>query len=121
MKTDEYHNLAKAVSEAGFFTNGVEDHGTWHRTCVCSKRAENGAYHGNSFWVSLLNGRCFLGVWGGWEYLLKDQSRLAELCITWLRRAPNGTRPDFDAQLKDEFRLVRLPEGEFAREAAADR
>ena len=113
----EYDELAKAVSEAGFFTNGVEDYETWHRTCVCSKRRPLGGYTGNSFWVSLLDGRCFLGVWGGWVYLLPEQTRLVELCISWLRRNPNRTEPDFDEQLKEGFNLVRLQDGEFEKEA----
>lgn len=32
MTTDVYDGLARAVTDAGFYTNGVEDHGTWHRT-----------------------------------------------------------------------------------------
>jgi hypothetical protein len=27
----DYDALAQAVTAAGFFTNGVEDHGDWHR------------------------------------------------------------------------------------------
>ena len=108
----DYDSLARAVSDAGFFTNGVEDHGTWHRTCVCSKRRPSGGFTGNSFWVSHDAGTWYLGTWGGNEYRLPDDHRLAELCISWLSRAPDDTRSDFDDQLKLEFGLVPVSDDE---------
>ncbi len=42
--TEDYDALARAVAAAGFYTNGVEDHGTWTRTCVCSKRRLGGVF-----------------------------------------------------------------------------
>src|SRR5262245_11242795 len=93
--TDKYDTLARAVTEAGFFTNGVEDHGTWDRTCICSKLDPCGYLTGNSFWVSRLSSGWYLGVWGGNIYRLSEECRLAELCITWLSRVPNDTRYDF--------------------------
>ncbi|HLX62732.1 MAG TPA: hypothetical protein VKX17_15755 [Planctomycetota bacterium] len=112
-----YNTLTDAVKMAGFFTNGVEDHGTWHRTCVCSKKREGGGYTGNSFWVARLASGWYLGAWGGWIYRMKDEVRMAELCISWLTRVPNETRPDFDKQLKDEFGLVAVSEKMFDKEA----
>lgn len=102
----DYYALAQAVTAAGFFTNGVEDHGTWHRTCVCSKKRADGGLTGNSFWVSRDEGTWYMGTWGGNMYRIPDDTRLAELCISWLSRAPDGTRCDFDDQLKLEFGLV---------------
>jgi hypothetical protein len=117
MNSDVYDDLASAVTAAGFFTTGFEDHGTWHRTCIGSKRLPNGDITGNSFWVSRLpNGWC-LGTWGPHLYRLPDESRIAELCIGWLSRVPNGTRPDFDEVVKREFGLVPVTNEEFDREA----
>ena len=112
---DEYEALARAVTEAGFFTNGVEDHGIWRRTIVCSARRPNGELTGNSFWVSCLVSRWYLGAWGGGLYWLPDGSRLADLVISWLSCVPHGTRPDFDYWLKAEYGLVPVPEEEFCR------
>ena len=115
--SENYDALAQAVAAAGFFTSGVQDYGTWHRTCVCSKRDSNGILTGNSFWVSRLAGRWYLGTWGGLVHYLPDATRLAELCISWLSRVPNGTRSDFDDPLKIEFGLVRVNDDEFNRVA----
>src|SRR5690349_3462641 len=108
--TKAYEVLARAVAEAGFFTNGVEDHGTWHRTCLCSKRREDGRLSGNSFWVSRRPSGWYLGTWGGSIYRLPDEGRLTELCTTWLSRARDATRFDFDGRLKSEFGLVPISE-----------
>jgi hypothetical protein len=116
VKNDVYDSLAAAVTAAGCFTTGFEDHGSWHRTCVASKRCPGGVT-GNSFWVSRLPSGWYLGTWGPHLYRLPDESRLAELCVSWLTRVPNGTRPDFDEQLKKEFGLVPVPEEVFDREA----
>jgi hypothetical protein len=117
MAIDTYDALARAVTAAGFFTNGVEDHGTWHRTCVCSKKRPDGDNTGNSFWLSRLPSGWYLGTWGPHLYRLPDESRLAELCVHWLTRVPHGTRPDFDEQLKAEFGLILVAEEEFDRKA----
>ena len=117
MTRDVYDPLARAVAEAGFHTSGFEDRGTWHRTCVCSKRRPDGGLTGNSFWVSRLPSGWYLGTWGPHLYRLPDESRLIELCVGWLSRAPDGTRPDFDVQLKAEFGLVPVSEEAFDLEA----
>jgi hypothetical protein len=110
---EDYDALAQDVTEAGFFTNGVEDHGDWHRTCCCAKRRPDGALAGPSFWVSLRPSGWYLGTWGGSIYFLPDEDRLAELCISWLSRATRDTQFDFDDPLKIEFRLVPVSEGAF--------
>jgi hypothetical protein len=110
---DDYDTLAKAVADAGFFTNGVEDHGTWHWTCICSKRRPGGGFTGNIFWVSRDDGAWYQGTWGGNVYRLADEERLAELCVAWLSRVLDDTRPDFDDQLKVEFGLVAVSEDGF--------
>ena len=81
----DYKALAQAVADAGFFTNGVEDHGTWHRTCICSECRSDGRLTGNSFWVSRRPSGWYLGTWGGSIYRLPDEGRIADLCISWLR------------------------------------
>ncbi len=113
---EDYDALARAVADAGFFTNGVEDHGAWHRTCVCSKRRPDGRLNGNSFWVSRRPGGWYLGTWGPCLYRLADESRLAELCIRWLSHAPDSVRYDFDDWLKSEFGLVPVSDKEFEGE-----
>lgn len=112
-REEKYEALTKAVREAGFYTNGVQIQGEWDRTCICSKRMPGGyGYTGNSFWVSKTSSGWFLGSWSGNVYRMADESRLAELCISWLRRVPDETKADFDDQLKTEFVLVQLPEEE---------
>jgi hypothetical protein len=117
MATDVYDLLAHAVTEARFYTNGVEDHGTWHRTCICSKKRADSGFTGKSFWVSRLPSGWYLGTWGGHLYRLPDASRLAELSIVWLSRDPDGTHADFDEQLKSDSGLVVVAETTFDREA----
>src|SRR3954470_6568987 len=99
MSQDAYDNLAEEVSEAGFFTNGLSNMGTWQRTCVCSKFIPGYGYTGNSFWVSYLNNDWYLGTWGGWVYRLPETDRIAELCIEWLTRETEKTLGDFDETL----------------------
>ena len=117
MKTDVYDALAQAVTAAGFFISGVEGCGTWGRICVSSKRQSDGELTGNSFWVSRLPSGWYLGTWGPHLYRLPDETRLAELCVRWLSRAADATRADFDEQLKAEFGLLPVAEGDFDREA----
>jgi hypothetical protein len=116
VQSDVYEALATAVTAAGFFTTGLEDHGSWHRTCVASKKCPCGVT-GNSFWVSRLPNGWYLGTWGPRLYRLTDEGRLAELCVSWLSRVPNGTRPDFDERLKKEYGLVPVSEEEFDQQA----
>jgi hypothetical protein len=112
--SEQYESLAKAIQNAGFFTGGVENKGTWDRICINSKRRPNGlGCTGNSFWVSRLSSGWYLGTWGGCLYRLPNESRLAELCIRWLTRVPDGTRPDFDEALKRQFDLMPVSEEEF--------
>jgi hypothetical protein len=70
--------------------------------------------------MSRLPSGWYLGTWGQHLYRLPDEDRLAELCVSWLTRVPNGTRPDFDERLKKEFGLVAVPEEVFDREAGID-
>jgi hypothetical protein len=84
--------LEAAVTAAGLFTTGFEDRGSWHRTCVASKRCPGGVT-GNSFWVSRLPSGWYLGTWGPRLFRLPDEDRLAELCVSWLTCVPNGTQP----------------------------
>jgi hypothetical protein len=112
-----YEVIARAIRDAGFYTNAAEDHGTWHRACICSKRRPDGGLTGNCFWISRLDGSWYLGTWSGSIYRLCDETRLAELCIGWLTRVPDGTRVDFDEQLKAEFELVHVSETAFNRAA----
>src|SRR5262249_25451783 len=113
---DIYDELAAAVTAAGFFTTGFENHGSWHRTCVASKQC-SGGITGNSFWVSRLPSGWYLGTWGPHLYRLPHDSRLAELCVSWLGRVRKRAGPDFDERLKKEFGLVPVPDEVFDREA----
>lgn len=113
--TDKYESLTHAVQEAGFFTNGVEQKHGWDRTCICARRDEDGRLTGNSFWVTKLRGDWYLGTWRDCLYRLPDANRIADLCVTWLRRVPRGTRPDFDESIKADFALVLVSDEEFAQ------
>jgi hypothetical protein len=109
----DYDALTRAIREAGFFWSGIEDRGTWHRITVCSERRPDGRLGGNSFWVSRIDGQWYLGTWRPSLYRLPDEERVAELCITWLSRAPAPTRFDFDMRLKAEFHLELVDEDAF--------
>jgi hypothetical protein len=115
--TDVYAPLASAVKAAGFYTSGVENRGTWDRTTVCSKRGPDGELTGNSFWVTKLPSGWYLGTWGVRTYYLPDESQLADLCIEWLSREPDGTQSDFDQRLKAAYGLVEVTEQSFVRAA----
>jgi hypothetical protein len=117
VRTEDYDSLARAIVTAGFYTTPVEELGTWHRITICSKRRPQGGFTGNSFWVSRLASGWLLGTWGDCIYRVSDESRLAELCVTWLSRVPDGTRPDFDDRLKSEIELLPIAGEAFDREA----
>jgi hypothetical protein len=113
MFKDAYDKLAKEVGDAGFYTSGLADMGSWQRTCICSKRRADGGYTGNSFWVTQLDNAWYLGTWGGWVYRLPEAARISELCVTWLTREPDETRADFNESLKTDFRLQSVSDKDF--------
>jgi hypothetical protein len=99
-----YQQLATAVSDAGFFTTGDLE----TKVICASKVRPEGGYTGNSFWVAQRQSRWFLGTWGPHIYRIAEASRVADLCITWLRRHPDGTAYDIDAQTREELHLVEV-------------
>jgi hypothetical protein len=113
MFQDTYDRFAKVVSDAGFYTNGLENMGSWQRTSVCAKRRPGGGYTGNSFWVTQLDNAWYLGTWGGEVYRLPEPERISELCVTWLTREPDETRADFDESLKTDFHLQSVSDEDF--------
>jgi hypothetical protein len=113
MSSEMYEELRKAIAGVGFFTTGSQYMGSWQRICPCSKRNEKGQLTGNSFWVSWLAQRWYLGSWSGNVYILRDNDRIAELCISWLTRKPDRTEWDFDDELKDRFGLIPVTDEEF--------
>jgi len=99
-----YQSLTKAVSDAGFFTSG-----DFESKVVCaSKLRPEGGYTGNSFWVAQRSIGWFLGTWGVHVYRIPEEHRVADLCIAWLRRNPDGTPYDVDTHIRDEFHLVEI-------------
>jgi hypothetical protein len=99
-----YEHLATAISDAGFYTTGDFD----SRVICASKVRPEGGYTGNSFWIAKRAGGWFLGTWGPHVYRIADPARVPELCVTWLRRHPDGTAPDVDSFIRDEFDLVEV-------------
>jgi hypothetical protein len=106
MTRDEYTSFADEIQSAGFYTTALERHGAWSRTCVCSQRRPQGGYTGNSFWVTRIKDRWYLGTWGSWIYRLPDNCRVADFCIAWLSHKPTPTTADFDADFVDRFGLI---------------
>jgi|SRR6185369_9779063 hypothetical protein len=99
-----YQLLAKAVSEAGFFTRG-----DFESKVICaSKIRPEGGYTGNSFWIAQRAGGWFLGTWGVHVYRVPKSERVPELCVAWLRRHPDGTAADVDSYIRDEFDLIEI-------------
>lgn len=104
---EEYSALAAAVHTAGFFTNPPEPCDGWHRITIASKRRPQGGLTGNSFWVSITASSWFAGAWGGHVYRVHGD--ISEFCVGWLRRVPDGTRADFDQEIRAQFMLELLP------------
>ena len=99
-----YELLAKAVSEAGFFTTG-----DFVSKVICaSKIMPEGGYTGNSFWVAQRGSEWFLGTWGAHVYRIPEPERVGELCIAWLRRNPDITASDIDNHVREEFALHEI-------------
>jgi hypothetical protein len=99
-----YQTIAAVVSEAGFFTTG-----DFETKVVCaSKVRPEGGYTGNSFWISEWRCGWFLGTWGVHVYRIADPERIPELCVTWLRRYPDGTAADVDTFIREQFSLVEI-------------
>jgi hypothetical protein len=87
--------------------------GGWDRICPASNERPGGGYTGNSFWVTKLSTGWYLGTWGGFVYRIQNQGDIARCCVSWLQRAPNGTRSDFDETIKKEFGLVAVAAADF--------
>jgi hypothetical protein len=99
-----YQLLAKAVAEAGFFTTG-----DFESKVICaSKTRPEGGYTGNSFWIARRDSGWFLGTWGPHVYRIPEPARVSELCVTWLRRHPDGTAADVDSYIREKFELVEI-------------
>lgn len=119
-KIDAYDELARVLSDAGFYTNGVEARDGWHRTTVCSKRdSRSGALCGNSFWVSRMLDGWYVGTWGGDVYRLPNECRISEFCIEWLSSCPDGTSAHFDEWVISQFCLIQVATDEPESEADA--
>ena len=72
----------------------------------------DGSLTGNSFWVSRVCSKWYLGTWDGSNYSSVFYP-LLELCISSLSRARDGTRYDFDDRLKREFQLLPVADETF--------
>ena len=105
-----YPFLAKAVSDAGFFTTGDVAN---KMICASKIRAEGG-YTGNSFWVAERAGAWFLGTLSPHVYRILEPERVPELCIAWLGRHPDGTASDVDSYMREEFGLVEIDPDELS-------
>jgi hypothetical protein len=112
MTKAEYNQFAREIRAGGHYTNGLRPVGQGlFSTVVCSK----GPYplSGNSFWVTRFGGCWYLGTWGVRHYQVPDDESVVEVCLAWLHRQPDGTSPDFDANLKAEFGLIERSVDEF--------
>jgi len=99
-----YPLVAKAVADAGFFTSG-----DFETQIICaSKIRPEGGFTGNSFWVAQRDCGWFLGTWGPHVYRIPENERVAELCVAWLKRHPDGTAPDVDNYIRENFDLVEI-------------
>jgi hypothetical protein len=107
-----YDMLAKVIADAGFFTTG-----DFSREVICaSKIRPEGGYSGNSFWIAKRANGWFLGTWGVHIYRVPDPERIADLCIGWLRRHPDGTAADVDDWTREEFHLCEIDPDDFPDE-----
>lgn len=104
-----YTPLAAALESAGFFTTLMPLPDTGHRLVCASKKSLRGL-HGNSFWIAERHGQWFLGTWGPYLYHIPDPSRVADLCLTLLRRHPDHTLADIAPDLQSQFHLTEIPD-----------
>lgn len=102
----EYSKITSAIRAAGYFTTPPEPMDGWHRITISSRQGG-----GNSFWVAVVKGNWFAGAWGGSIYRIPGNA--ADFCVSWLKSAPNSTRPDFSNAIQTQFELESVSDKEF--------
>lgn len=115
MTKAEYEQFAARIQAGGFYTNGLRPVGPeLFSTVICSKKLDEGeGFSGNSFWATRFNKHWYLGTWGIRHYQVPDDKDVVEVCLTWLRRKPEGATSDFDEDLKSVFNLMPVFYEEF--------
>lgn len=111
----KYAELRTEIEQAGLFVTPVNPMLDHERISVCSKKLPSGGYSGNSFWVSRINEEWIVGAWGGFVYYLSEKQRIAEFCISWLKRKPDKTEFNFDQEQIEKYGLQLLDDEEFDR------
>ncbi len=102
----EYSDTTSAIQAAGYFATRPEPMDGWHRITISSRRGG-----GNSFWIAVIKGNWFAGAWGGNIYRILGNA--ADFCVSWLKGAPNLTRPDFSSDIQTQFGLESVSDAEF--------
>ncbi len=112
---EAYDNLKAAILNAGFFSAPVEDMGSWDRIVVATKRFERGeGLGGNSFWVTNLKGKWYLGTWSGYYYSASSFDQLCKFVLRALAEDCNTTIK-FAPSLCDKFEISEIDCDEFSR------
>jgi hypothetical protein len=107
---EKYVELAQGVKDAGFFVTEAEPMGGWDRIIAATRYTPERGLSGNSFWVSRLESGWYLGTWSGDLYRLSDESRILACCLGCLQYSIDTA---FGTDIKHQFNLVPVSEGEF--------
>ena len=69
--------------------------------------APDPGYIGNSFWISEVHGRWFLGAWGGSIFRVDSCQRAIDFSIAWLTHECHKTLSQFSPDFISRFQLTR--------------
>jgi hypothetical protein len=100
-----FGQIEASMREVGFHTTWDNDS---RRLLCASQLRPDGGLTGNSFWIAQRSCGWFLGTWGPHLYRIPDSDRVAELCVTWLKKRPAPTEFDVDDSIKQTFQLLEI-------------
>jgi hypothetical protein len=115
-----YATVSKKIRNAGYVVTREEEMGTWSRITICGEtRHPESGYTGNSFWVTCVGAKWYIGAWGGSVYRARDVNTVVDFSIAWLKYESHRTMADFDVEFVSRFGLQNA-DGEFDKLVGAD-
>lgn len=116
---DKYQPIRTAVQDAGFHTTDLETMGSWDRISIASKRFEGGLT-GYSFWVTSIDGRWYLGTWGGLAYAAPSDEACRQFVLHVLTKG-GPTPSHFDPAACAQYQITQLDDETVDRVLPDDR
>jgi hypothetical protein len=111
---DAYTSLiAEIEGRGGFTTVRSDEHGGYNLVCA-SRKTEEGALGGNSFWVWFCKklGAWYLSTWSPCHYVIPRYVDLAELCMECLSLSAKAIPSVPDATIA-KFSLIEVSDDDF--------